>query len=93
MIQCLKITFSLESVPKNFLNERLQKAAHQFSLEGTAQVSNDNSIKIVVCGNRAAVEDFVDFIHQEVAEHLSGIIEVEPFIKQKDYRGVFRIIE
>jgi len=83
----------MERIPDNFLEEKLRKGAQSFFLEGTVQVVMPNIVKIMVCGNKNAIENFIDFLHQESADYLVGFIEVEPFIKQKDYRGVFRIIE
>jgi acylphosphatase len=91
MAQCLRIRF-LSTASDNFLHNCVQKTAKKLSLEGTAQVDN-NTILIVVCGVKDAINQFVDVIHKEISKKSAEDFEIEPFIKEKDYRGVFRIIE
>ena len=94
MSQCLHITFFLDG-PKNFLHSVVQKQARTLGLEGTVQVVNGQgkSVKILACGGRESIDDFVDLLHKEAARDAIKDIEIEPFIKEKDFRGVFRVIE
>jgi acylphosphatase len=92
MTKCLKIIFSVP-LKKNFLQTVIQKMAQQQRIEGSAQVIEENKIKIMVCGPKENVDAFVDALHKEAARHEPHEIEIEPFLKDKDYRGVFRIIE
>lgn len=91
MAQCLRIRF-LGNVTDAFLHNCVQKTAKKLALEGTAQIDN-NAILIVVCGVKEAINQFVDVIHKELSKKTTEEFEIEPFIKEKDYRGVFRIIE
>jgi acylphosphatase len=92
MNKCLKITLTVE--PKNgFLHNVIQKYARKFGLEGLAQALGKDKIKIIVCGERDHVDHFVDIIHKESPKENIEDIEIEPFLKDKDYRGVFRVIE
>ena len=91
MAQCLRISFMCE-VPDTFLHNTIQKNAKKLNLEGTVQMDNGN-ILIVVCGSKDTIDQFVDVIHKEIIKKVAENIEIEPFIKEKDYRGVFRIIE
>lgn len=93
MTQCLRITFTLEKLPKNFLHSVVQKEAQKLGLEGAVQIMGDNLIRIIVCGKKEAVDQFIDFLHHKTAKEVVSSIEMEPFIRQKDYRGVFRVIE
>lgn len=94
MSQCLHITFFLDG-PRNFLHNVIQKHARSLGLEGTVQIINGNgkSVKILACGDRESVDDFLELLHKEAAKDAIKDIEVEPFIKEKDFRGVFRVIE
>lgn len=93
MNKCLKVTFpatgSLE-----FLRTFVQKQARDLDLEGTAQVmTTENLVVILICGPKDNIDSFVDLLHKGTkAIHIANI-SVEPFVKVKDYRGVFRIIE
>ncbi len=91
MAQCLRIRF-LCNVSEAFLHNCVQKNAKKLSLEGTAQIDN-NAILIVVCGLKDPINQFVDVLHKEMSKKSAEAIEIEPFIKERDYRGVFRIIE
>lgn len=92
MAQCLRIRF-LCKVSDAFLQNCIQKNAKKLDLEGTAQI-DDNAILIVVCGSKDSINQFVDVLHNEINTKLAAeSIEIEPFIKEKDYRGVFRIIQ
>ncbi|MEX0939819.1 MAG: acylphosphatase [Candidatus Babeliales bacterium] len=94
MSQCLHITFSLEE-SKKFLQNIVQKKARLLGIEGTAQIVNGNgsSVRVLACGPKDVMEDFIEALHKEVAKETIKDIEIEPFLKEKDFRGVFRVIE
>jgi acylphosphatase len=92
MNKCLKITFTVE-VPGDFLRSFIQKNARKKDIEGTVQMMNEKKIRIIACGTKDNVDSFLDIIHKGSANFLPEDVEVEPFIKDKDYRGVFRVIE
>ena len=94
MIQCLRIFFSIV-LPKKLLHN-IQKKAKDLKLEGTVQTTYHEQhadLRIVVCGSKQAIADFIDYLHLEITEKVLLPPEIEPFIKDKDFRGVFRIIE
>lgn len=92
MNKCLKITLFME--PKEgFFKNTVQKFARQYELEGFAQYLSDKTAKIIICGEKEQVDSFVDILHKESVKANITDIEIEPFLKDKDYRGVFRIIE
>jgi acylphosphatase len=94
MSQCLHITFLMEA-PKTFLHSVIQKKARALGIEGTVRVysNGEKSITLIACGQKEAMDDFVDLLHKEAAKESIKDMEIEPFIKEKDFRGVFRIIE
>jgi len=81
--------------PQAFLHSVIQKKARSLGLEGTVRVysNGEKSIKLVACGQKDAMEDFVDLLHKEAAKDSIKEMEIEPFLKEKDFRGVFRVIE
>jgi acylphosphatase len=94
MYKSLRITLSTSNVPTQFLKKFIQKKAIQLELEGTAQLIKPEAIiRIFVCGLKDQVDSFVDFLHKSPGNVEMNSIEVEPFFKEKDYRGVFRIVE
>ncbi len=92
MSQCLRIVFTMD-VPQDFLHRFVKKSARDLDLEGTAQLEQEKTVKIVACGKKESIEAFLDMLHEKGAKHFLDIFEIEPFIKNRDYRGVFRIIE
>ena len=88
--QCLKISF-LGTLPKNFLEE-VSKQAKKLEIEGTAQTVAGN-VNLIICGSKERVDLFLDAVHKGLAKATSTHLEIEPFLKTKDYRGVFRVIE
>lgn len=92
MKKCLKIAFS-GKFTIDFLHTFVQKHAKQLLLEGTAQEVEPRQFKIIVCGEREAIDEFVDVLHKGTATISLQEIEIEPFLTEKDYRNVFRVIE
>lgn len=93
MKKCLKIAFSVPP-SKEFLQTTVLQNARDLEIEGTAQVAlPENIIRIIACGSKQAIDSFLDIIHKEIVKLHINDIEVEPFLKEKDYRGVFRILE
>jgi len=92
MSQCLRINFTMD-VSKNFLQTFIQKNARSLQLEGTVQMERNNVIKLIICGKKDNLDQFVDLFHKRVAKEEFDNMEIEPFIRDKDFRGVFRIIE
>jgi acylphosphatase len=81
------------NVQEGFLQKVVQKTARKYGLEGVAQLMGGQKVKIVVCGVKEHVDSFVDIIHKELEKPYNDTLEIEPFLKDRDYRGVFRIIE
>jgi len=94
MNKCLRITVQ-GVLPNGFMRTVVQKYAKKFDLEGTAQRLSgaDQAVKIVVCGRKETVDEFVDALYKGIVKVDVDYIDVEPFFKEKDYRGVFRVIE
>jgi acylphosphatase len=91
MKKCLKITLKVPQ-KKEALFGALAKHAQSLSVEGTVQSGSD-LVRVIACGIKDRVDDFVDVIHREAAKVSAEDVVIEPYLKDKDYRGVFRIIE
>lgn len=92
MKKCVKITFNVP-LKKDFLHHFIQKQARSLALEGVAQVTAPDTVKVIVYGEMDAIDDLVDLIHKEAHTYKITKIEIEPFLKDRDYRGIFRVIE
>ena len=90
MNKCLKVTLS-GKLSSSF-GEVLQKHAKKLKVEGTVQAFPESTIRIIACGHKDAVDAFLDELHKAAVAASLQEIEIEPFLKDKDYRGVFRII-
>lgn len=92
MNKCLRITFS-GKFPADFLHSFVQKHAKKLNVEGTVQWTESKGVRIIVCGSKDSVDAFLDVLHKSPPSVVLENIEIEPFLKEKDYRGVFRVIE
>jgi acylphosphatase len=94
MCKCLKITFYGE-LPDDFLTNVVQRYAKKLQIEGIAQydVAHGRRIKVIACGAKDDVDAFLDSLYKDTADNDLEGLEAEPFIKDRSYRGVFRIIE
>lgn len=92
MNQCIRIMIIIEG-QKESLHSLVKKYALECALEGMVQAISDTKVRVVACGNRDNVDKFIDALHKGVSEKLIDNLEVEPFMKDRDYRGVFRVIE
>lgn len=92
MNKCLRITLQIK-VEETLLQNYIQKNAKKFDIEGTAQAIDKQNIKIIACGESENIDKFMDTIYAGYKGITPVVIEVEPFLKDKDYRGVFRLIE
>ena len=93
MNKCLKITLWIEKIPKDFMKKMIQQHATKLRIEGTVQRVEKAEVKIIACGKKDAIDAFLDVLHKEAGKLDVQDMQVEPFLKEKDYRGVFRVIE
>lgn len=93
MNKCVKIVFLIKGTAQVAFNF-IQKEARKFNLEGMVQIEGDDAEgNLIACGDKEAVDEFVDILHKGTKGCSIEDIQIEPFLKDKDYRGVFRVIE
>lgn len=92
MRKCLKISV-IHKGSGGFVQE-VHKKGTKLGVEGIIQVvPGDEQMSIVVCGLKDQVDQFVDHLHKHAAQEGIMDVSIEPYVKTKDYRGAFRIIE
>jgi acylphosphatase len=74
------------------LFEKIQKQARSCQLEGFIMASTPTTIKMIACGVSADLDLFLDKIDEVIATLGGQEVAIDPFLKDKDYRGVFRIM-
>lgn len=94
MNKCLRIILNVH-LSDVFLHTFIQKNARKLGLEGVAQMIDPklNLMRITVCGPSEKLDQFVDLVYKATQKFDINDIEVEPFLKDKDYRSVFRVID
>ena len=92
MKKCVKIVFQVP-LKKGFLHDVVQHHARSFGLEGIAQAQTPDTVKIIAFGPLEDIDSLVDVLHKESAKYSITHIEIESFLKDRDYRGIFRVIE
>jgi acylphosphatase len=91
-MKCIRMVLLLPEKPK-LDAELIQKLARKAEVEGVVQRSGPAHLRVIACGDVERIDAFVDMIHKEAARHDVEEIELESFLKDRDFRGVFRIIE
>jgi acylphosphatase len=92
MKKCLKITLLSQSIDGGF-RDCVLSAARKLDVEGTVQFIEPNEMIIIACGSKEKIDAFLDNIHQGCGGNVPEDVQVEPFLKEKDYRGIFRVLE
>jgi acylphosphatase len=91
MSRCIKMTFALKRSDEK-LFESIQKQARSCNLEGCIMASSPESVKLIACGTSSDLDNFLDHVDEIIAQQNGEHVEIDPFLKDKDYRGVFRIM-
>jgi len=91
MDQNLMITLIVGKA-KDFLDEFVKKYANKYGLEGSARLVSANQVKLVICGDSDKVDDFIDHLYKNFEKYEIEDISVEPYFRERDYRGIFRVI-
>lgn len=92
MNKCLRVTLSLKSYDEDLISY-IQRSAKKFKIEGTLQALDKKTVRIIACGKADDVDMFMDDVYKGHKTSVPASVEVEPFLKDRDHRGVFRIIE
>lgn len=90
MRKCLLITIT-GSVQIEAYKLFIQKNAGALGIEGTVQGEQDGLL-LHACGASDKLDNFIDMLYKGIEKSKLKDISVEPFVTEKDYRGVFRII-
>jgi len=88
--KCVKILCGCEVSLE--LTQAIQKLARHLAIEGFIQVMDQDNLKIIACGSKDEIDTFLDTLYKVSITKKPLELEVEPFVKNKDYRGVFRIL-
>lgn len=91
MGRCLRIMVKIEKWKDSWSSD-IQKNAKKFEVEGVLQSAGSGMLKIVACSKNDELDDFVDFLYDFLSTAGAEVEELEPFIKERDYRGIFRVI-
>lgn len=81
--------------PKNkeFLEEYVMAQAKKNQIEGIGQLVNPDQVQIFVCAKQDGIENFLDALYAANGSMTLDKIEIEPCSLERDFRGVFRIVE
>ncbi len=91
MKRCLKMLVKIGSWEEKW-NQEVQKQSQKLKIEGTMQLVGTSEIRIIACGDSVNLDEFIDSLYELFAKKNGQIIEQDPFVQERDYRGIFRII-
>lgn len=89
--KCVRIACTCK--PTKAFADDVQKFATKLELEGVYQVVDPTHVRIVAIGVKEKIDLFIDVLYKLGSRMKPFAIEVEPFVKDKDYRGIFRILQ
>ena len=92
MNQCMRIVIAAEERDDS-LYSFVSKYAKQFLLEGIVQPLDNKKTKLIICGSKDNIENFIDVLYGSNSENIFDNFDIEPFMNQNNYRGTFRVIE
>ncbi len=92
MSQCLRI-ICMVGRARELLYSIVRQQAEKLGIEGMIVPFDETSVRVVACGSKEEIEAFLDALHKSAAEDKFKSFEIEPFLKDRDYRGIFRVIE
>lgn len=91
MNRCLKMVINIDKWETRWSDE-IQKQAKKLEIEGVMQALDEHQMRIMICGKDAHLDEFIDYLYDFFIDRNVRIEELEPFIKERDYRGIFRVI-
>lgn len=91
MRKCLKVTVQGKVQDVSY-RAFVQKHAQTFGIEGTVKNIEDGSVLIYACGAADKLDSFIDYIYKGPSAACVEDVIIEPFVNEKDFRGVFRVI-
>lgn len=91
MKQCIKIVISGQVQSLSY-KEVIQKQAQKLHIEGTLQSHDGSDLLIFACGQSNDLDELIDHIYKGTDDIKIRDVVIEPFISEKNYRGVFRVI-
>lgn len=92
MKKCIKVQFYTKN-PQEFLKQVIPPGIKNFRVEGVAQAIDLKTVQIFICAEQEELDKFLDLIYENIDRYTLENIEVEPFLKDRDFRGVFRVVE
>jgi acylphosphatase len=91
MKQCLKVHVSGKVQGVGY-REFVKKEAEKLGIEGTVHNSENGEVVIYACGMSNALDSLLDVLYKGTPKSNVTGINAEPFMKSREFRGVFRII-
>ena len=92
MKKCIKVQFYTKN-PQEFLKQVMPIGIKNFKIEGFAQALDVQTVQIFMCAEQEELDNFLDLIYENIDRYALENIELEPFLKDRDFRGVFRVVE
>lgn len=92
MKKCVKII--IKGISDNrYMQSVILPHARESGVEGVCQKTDDQTIRIITTGSDNQIDAFLDRLHEKIVLEKNVVMEVEAFLQQTDFRGVFRVIE
>jgi hypothetical protein len=92
MNKCVKIVIKAQGADLLRIREISERASREYLIEGTLYLYTPYSAELIIAGSKERVDSFIDAIYGAVHDASRCDIVIEPGSKERDYRGVLRVI-
>lgn len=92
MKQCLRLTI-FGTVQGVKFRSFIQQQAQALGIEGTVQNAEDGTVLVFACGVSEHLDQFIDMLYKGCPGATVDNVVAEPMMRERDFRGVFRILE
>lgn len=93
MYKCVKVRVQCRAECSHAVRQGIEQHARSLDIEGVLHARGDAVLEILVAGTKEQIDAFIDRLVQFKHESQIEGFEVEAALKERDFRGVFRVIE
>jgi acylphosphatase len=92
MKKCVKIMLE-GKFPTDYMHKVILVQARKTGIGGMCQLVDGQGVRIIASGTTEQIDEFLDALYKKATQKVATGLSVESFLNQKDFRGVFRVIE
>jgi acylphosphatase len=92
MKKCVKIMLE-GTFPVDYMHKVVLQQARKIGIGGICQMIEGQGVRIIASGTAEQIDDLIDVLYKKSTQKVATGFSIESFLNEKDFRGVFRVIE